>query len=134
MKVVLDTNVFISSFMGGKPRKVIEFWKAGRITLCLSSALIEEYLEILKRLGISARPECHDLLQLLRQSPHVLFVKKPPIVRVVPEDRDDDMLFACAQALRAEVIITGDKAVLRHDRWKGIHVLTVEQFLSSLID
>lgn len=26
MRVVIDTNVFISSFFGGNPRKVIDYW------------------------------------------------------------------------------------------------------------
>ena len=36
MRVVVDTNVLISSFFGGNPKKVIDLWKAGDITLCLS--------------------------------------------------------------------------------------------------
>ena len=27
IKVVIDTNVFVSSFFGGNPRKVIDLWK-----------------------------------------------------------------------------------------------------------
>ncbi|MFH1025416.1 MAG: PIN domain-containing protein, partial [Nitrospirota bacterium] len=35
MRVVIDTNVFVSSLFGGNPRKVIDLWKEEKITLCL---------------------------------------------------------------------------------------------------
>ena len=33
MRIVLDTNVFISSFFGGNPRTIIDLWKDGRLTV-----------------------------------------------------------------------------------------------------
>jgi predicted nucleic acid-binding protein len=40
MKVVIDTNVLVSSFFGGKPLEVINLWKNGKITLCLSKDIL----------------------------------------------------------------------------------------------
>jgi predicted nucleic acid-binding protein len=39
MKVVIETNIFVSSFFGGKPKKVIDLWKKGNLTLCLSGEI-----------------------------------------------------------------------------------------------
>ena len=55
IKVVIDTNVFISSFFGGNPKKVIDLWKKGEIKLCLSREIVDEYVEVLKRLGLHYR-------------------------------------------------------------------------------
>ena len=44
LKLVIDTNVFISSFFGGIPRDIINLWKEGGIVLCLSQDILEEYL------------------------------------------------------------------------------------------
>ena len=52
MRVVLDTNVFVSSFFGGNPRAVIDLWKTGSLTLCLSQDILDEYIEVLRRLGL----------------------------------------------------------------------------------
>jgi predicted nucleic acid-binding protein len=57
IKVVLDTNVFVSSFFGGNPRDIVNLWKAGEITLCLSRAIVDEYLEVLGRLGLQNERE-----------------------------------------------------------------------------
>ncbi|MCD6397423.1 MAG: PIN domain-containing protein, partial [Spirochaetaceae bacterium] len=57
LKVVIDTNIFVSSFFGGVPREIINYWKVGKITLCLSQSIIEEYLEVLNRLGLKNKYE-----------------------------------------------------------------------------
>ena len=49
IKVVIDTNVFVSSFFGGNPRKVIDLWKSGQIVLCLSKDIVGEYIDVLQR-------------------------------------------------------------------------------------
>ena len=43
MKVVLDTNVFVSGvFFGGPPLKILEAWRDGKVQLLLSPAILEE--------------------------------------------------------------------------------------------
>lgn len=53
---VVDTNVFVSSFFGGNPRKVIDLWKTGELTLCLSTPIVDEYVAVLRRLGLEGEP------------------------------------------------------------------------------
>jgi len=53
LKVVVDTNVFISSFWGGKPRDIIDLWSRGNIVLCISDEILREYLEVMTRLNLS---------------------------------------------------------------------------------
>ena len=67
IRVVVDTNVFISSFFGGNPRKVIDLWKSGEITLCLSKPIVDEYIEVLRRLELQGEKELEELLSLFAQ-------------------------------------------------------------------
>jgi predicted nucleic acid-binding protein len=32
MKVVIDTNIFVSSFFGGNPRKIVDLWRKEKLT------------------------------------------------------------------------------------------------------
>jgi predicted nucleic acid-binding protein len=41
-RVVVDTNVLVSSFFGGKPREVMELWRDGQFVLCLSDDILAE--------------------------------------------------------------------------------------------
>jgi putative PIN family toxin of toxin-antitoxin system len=48
MKVVLDTNVFISGiFFSGPPYQILKAWRDGKIQLVLSESILEEYLFVL---------------------------------------------------------------------------------------
>jgi len=130
MRGVVDTNVLISSFFGGNPKKVIDLWKAGDITLCLSRDIIDEYIDVLQRLKVDAAL-ISELLSLFAGGYHLLFAGKTPSLRIVPDDPDDNKFFECAVALKASVIVTGDKAMLRVANYMGIAIESPQQFLSN---
>ncbi len=47
MKVILDTNVFVSGvFFGGLPAQILEAWRNGHIQLVLSAEILEEYQRV----------------------------------------------------------------------------------------
>jgi hypothetical protein len=49
MRVVLDTNVFLSAALGGTLKAVIERWRAGYFTLVVTEEIAGEYLAVLRR-------------------------------------------------------------------------------------
>jgi putative PIN family toxin of toxin-antitoxin system len=129
MRVVVDTNVLVSSFFGGPPRAVIECWKRGEITLCVSRDLIDEYVEVLNRLGLEASL-IQELLGLFALGYNLVFTASTSPLRVLMRDPDDNMLFECAVELGAKVIVTGDKAVRSVGRYMDIEVTTPAEFLA----
>ena len=130
-KAVIDTNVFVSSFFGGNPRRIIDLWKSGKITLCLSRGIVDEYVEVLDRLGLVEEQELKELLGLFAKGFHCIFTGKTPKLKVVKEDPDDDMFIECAVALSADCIISGDKALLAIKDYMGIKILNPKSFLDS---
>lgn len=131
MKVVIETNVFISSFLGGKPRQIIDLWKIGKITLCLSPAIIEEYIEALRRLGLSQEEEIKELMDLFAGGFNIAFISKTPKLKVVKKDPGDDKFIECAVALKAEAVITGDKHLRSIRNYMGINIITPTEYLKS---
>jgi putative PIN family toxin of toxin-antitoxin system len=132
MRVVIDTNVFVSSFFGGNPRKIIDLWKTGEITLCLSPAIIEEYVSVLRRMGLEEEQEIGELVDLFAKGIHVLFAARTPALKVVAADPADDTFIECAVALRAGAIITGDKSLKEIGNYMGIKILSPGEFLGSM--
>jgi len=130
MRVVVDTNVFISSFFGGKPRRVIDLWKKGEITICLSPDIIDECVAVLRRLGLEEEPEIGELIDLFAKAHHMLFTAKIPALRLIMEDPGDDKFIACAVALKAKVIVTGDKHLKATGSYMGIKILSPAEFLA----
>ena len=131
MKVVIDTNIFVSSFFGGNPRRIIDLWKTEKITLCLSKEILDEYIEVLQRIGLQDEDELGELLSLFKRGFNMLFTTKTPKVKVVKDDPDDDKFIECALALKVEVIVTGDKAIEAVDEYMGIKILTPQWFLKN---
>jgi len=130
LRVVIDTNIFVSSFFGGNPKKIIDLWKNQKITLCLSSDIIDEYVDVLKRLK-SNEQEIKGLLAILSSGFNLEFTNKTPDLKVVKDDPDDDKFIECAVRLKADVVISGDKALLKIQEYNGIKIISPKQFLEQ---
>ena len=128
---MVDTNVFISSFFGGNPRKIIDLWKSGQIVLCLSRPIVDEYVEVLSRMGLQSESELQELLSLFAHGFHAIFTVKTPNLNIVKKDPDDNKFIECAVALNSEYIISGDKAVQEIKNYMGIKVQSPKQFLDA---
>ncbi len=129
IKVVIDTNVFVSSFFGGNPRKIIDLWKSSQVTLCVSRPIVDEYVNVLRRLGLQNELELDELLRLFAHGFNILFTAKTPVLNVVEKDPDDNKFIECVVALRADFIISGDKALKEIRDYMGIKIQSPKQFL-----
>jgi len=131
IRAVVDTNIFISSFFGGNPRKIIDLWKSGQIMLCLSRPIVDEYVDVLRRMGLQNERELEELLSLFAHGFHVLFTTKTPNLKIVKKDPDDDKFIECAVALKSKFIISGDKALREIEDYMGIQIQSPKQFLDE---
>jgi uncharacterized protein len=133
VRIVLDTNVFISAvFFGGVPGRILKAWRDSRIQLVLSAGILDEY----QRVGrvLSAQYSGVDLepfLGLLAVEAEM--IEAPDLSAPVSADPDDDKFFACAKAAGVAVIISGDKDLLDHDGWREVRVLRPRQFAGEFL-
>jgi len=133
IRVVVDTNVFVSSFFGGNPRKIVDLWKSGQLTLCLSKPIIDEYVGVLQRIGLKNERELRELLYLFAHGFHIIFSAKTPELHLVEEDPDDDKFIECAVALKADFIVSGDKALIAIQDYMSIRIVSPKEFLDRYI-
>ncbi len=131
LRVVIDTNIFISSFFGGVPREIINLWKTGAITLCLSQAIVEEYIAVLNRLGLKDELEIRNLTKLFAEGYNSIFTVHTPNLHIVEDDPDDNKFLECAVALDSNVIISGDKHLLNIQKYMNIQILSPREFIDS---
>ncbi len=132
IRAVIDTNVFVFSFFGGNPKKIIDLWKDEEVVLCLSKDVLDEYVDVLQRVGLKDESEMEELLSLFARGFNIRFTTKTPEIKVVKDDPEDDKFIECAVALKAEVIITGDKALKKIGEYMGIRILTPQEFLRAM--
>lgn len=132
MRVVIDTNVFVSSFFGGNPRKVIDYWFSGRLTLCVSKPILEEYFDVLGRFELDDNALLMKLMSLIERSANILFVKNPKENQWIKDDPKDNKFIACALALKADYIISGDSHLIRAKKAGNVKILTPSAILSLI--
>ncbi len=131
-KIVIDTNVFVSSFFGGIPRKIIDQWKTGKITLCLSQEIIEEYIAVLNRLGLKDKNELQLLTKLFAEGYHSIFASRTPHIYVIEDDPDDNKFIACAVALVFKIIVSGGKHLKNLGKYVDIEILSPRAFMEAM--
>jgi putative PIN family toxin of toxin-antitoxin system len=128
LRLVVDTNVLVSAALqrGGVERAAYVQAITKPARMYITEAILEEYAEVLARprLGIpkGARLQFLDLIR----NRGVLIA---PRVRVqAAGDPDDNKFLECADAARADYLITGNR---RHfpKFWKGTKIVTPREFL-----
>jgi len=131
MRLVLDTNVVLSALLwGGTPYRLLQLAVEGEAQLFTSPVLAAELREILARPHLAAKlteraTTADAVTALYLEFARALSPLSVP--RVVPDDPDDDHVIACAVAARADVIVSGDKHLLKLREYQGIRIVTVAQ-------
>ncbi len=134
MKVVLDTNVLISGiFFSGLPAKILQAWRFEKFQLAVSIEILEEYLSVAERLTARyAAVEYQGVLGLIVQNAEL--VQAWGLQGPVCEDPDDDKFLACAVTAKAEIIVSGDKALLKASGYRDVQVATLKEFILEFLD
>jgi putative PIN family toxin of toxin-antitoxin system len=129
MKIVLDTNVLISGiFFSGPPSKVLAAWADGEFELVASVEVLAEYRRVAERLQKDFPSiEIKAILDLVTRETRI--VEPAPVPKSACDDQSDLKFLACALAGGANMVVTGDRALLRASGFRGIEVLTPREFL-----
>ena len=138
LKVVLDTNVFVSSLLvhAGQPAQVLDAWRSRRYLLITCPSIVAEiratvaYPRIRKKYAI-ADEDLEQLVHLLEQDA-LLVPGQATVAGTVPPDPADGCVLACAIEAQADLIVSGDHHLLNLEACQGIPIVTVRQFWQRL--
>lgn len=139
MKVVLDTNLFVSATIAsqGKPAQILDAWRARRFGLVIREDILEEIREVLCRPHIRKRHQWtqEEIDCFLDGLGEMAIITPGELeVKAVADDPDDNMYLACAVEGEADYIVSGDQHLLKLGAFKGIQIITPAQFLNILED
>ncbi|MDZ8238468.1 MAG: putative toxin-antitoxin system toxin component, PIN family [Nostoc sp. ChiQUE01a] len=131
-RFVFDTNVLISAFLfsQSKPRQALD--QATVIgVIVLSSSVLSELEEVLYRPKFDrylTKKRRQEFLEDLTENAQFIDVTEQ-----INECRDpkDNKYLELALSGQAECIVTGDDDLLVLNPWRGIEILTVQEFLAS---
>ena len=131
MRIVLDTNIFISAILGGKLGIIIDEWKAGKFTLIITDSIAREYIEVINRPKFKIpRDEIIATTDYLLQTAE--FVTPQENIQVVVADVTDNKFLEAAVAGRANSIVSGDYHLLELESFREIPITTARDFIAWL--
>lgn len=130
-RVILDTNVIISSFWGGNPGEIVDLWKEGRILLLISLPILKEYLAVCARFGLTD-VQLKERGLLFLESPFSALLHPHSSIGVIEEDPPDNRFLECAVDGGANFIVSGDRHLLRLKAFRNIPILSPTDFLKQV--
>jgi uncharacterized protein len=128
MRIVVDSNVLISGlFWGGTPAEILHAWAEGKLKVVCSAEIIDEYNRIARRLnpGLDTSQIDRFLSFLIGRSE---IVQPNHWFKVVLDDPGDNKFIECAFHAQANLIISGDKHLLRLEKFGPIQLLSPSEF------
>ena len=130
MRVVADTNVFISALIfGGLPGSFLDLALSHGFTLVTSRALLDELDEKLRgKFAVSER-DAQAIRVKLENNANL--VDPDFELNAVSDDPDDNRVLECAIAGKADFIVSGDRHLLRIGCYEGIAIVRVRQFMET---
>ncbi len=128
MRVVFDTNVFVSAlvFPGGRADAALQRILDGEDTLILSPAILDEVLTVLAGKFGRDPEELSRVAVLLSEIGEMV---KPRRRLTILADDPDTRVLECALAGKAERVFTGDTAMLLVKSFRGIAVMSLDAYL-----
>ena len=130
MKVVFDTNIFISAFVipGGKAEAAYSHALGKDFTLYSSVAILTETA---KKLGEKFGWQQDKITSLLKTIAKVaIVIKTEPHLHLLADEPDNRVL-ECAEAVGADFIVTGDKHLLFLKHFQDSTVVKLSDFLKK---
>jgi putative PIN family toxin of toxin-antitoxin system len=129
MKLVLDTNIFISSFYwGGNPEKIIQRIIDGVDELYISKEILEEISSVMARPKFKTQRETIESFtkSIDKISKKIVIMGQ---VKNICRDSEDDNKLECGLLSNADYIITGDDDLLVLKEYANIKIIKPKEYL-----
>jgi hypothetical protein len=140
LRVVVDTNVFVSSLLNktGSPARVVDAWRSGEYLLVTSPSIIAEIEKVValprirKKYALAVK-DIQQLIDLLEKET-IIVSGLSHIDTAIADDPTDQIFLSWALDAGADAIVSGDRHLLNLEQFEGIPIMTVQNFLARLVE
>jgi putative PIN family toxin of toxin-antitoxin system len=132
-RVVLDTNIIVSSALGGALELILDKWAEEAFILIVTSDILAEYFEVINRPKFKLKQAtidriiryCYQFAEFVVSEEHIQFIEADP---------KDDKFLEAAIAGNAEYIVSGDTYLLELKKFRSVPILTAREFIDWLLE
>ncbi|MDR2424493.1 MAG: putative toxin-antitoxin system toxin component, PIN family [Prevotellaceae bacterium] len=128
MKIVLDTNIIVSSFLNpqGLPGEIVSLVLTKKLTVCYDNKIFFEYTEVLTRSRFNFNGELvNDFLEFVKNNGEYIVAESQKIKFI---DEDDKIFYDVYKSSDAEYIITGNTRHFPQEK----NIITPKEFIEIL--
>ncbi|MFH0795779.1 MAG: putative toxin-antitoxin system toxin component, PIN family [Candidatus Omnitrophota bacterium] len=131
LKVVLDTNVFVSILVGGRLKEnLYPLLLKSKFQIFLTWELLNELLYILSKPEFKlTEPDLENFKTFLKRK--AIFVESKEKISVC-RDVEDNKILECAVSGKVDSIVTGDRDLLSLSSFRKISIVTPAEFAKIL--
>jgi len=133
LRVVLDTNVYISAAILGRVcEEIIQTCRFSNLKVFISKDIMDEIKDKLSQKFLWQDDQVNIFLESIIEFCKIVEVNEK--ITYIKDDPDDDKILECAVSADCDFIISGDKHLLRLKSCKEIKILNPADFLLILRD
>lgn len=137
IRAVLDTNTLISVVINVAASVSVEIYrscKENRFLMITSSEILSELDAVLRRERMAKFHQLADqqLQKIVNEIAKVSLIVSGEVKVEVARDPSDDKVISTALAGKADYIVTRDRDLLDLKKYKGIKLVTPEEFMGIL--
>ena len=128
IKVIFDTNVWISFLIGKRLSFIKNHISSGQISIVTTEQLLKEIMEVTSRERLKKyfpKESVTELLELLDTIAEKVKIKPTHFIN---RDPKDNFLLDLIDFSKADYLVTGDKDLLVHNPFKSAIILTPANF------
>jgi putative PIN family toxin of toxin-antitoxin system len=128
MKVVFDTNVLVSPFFTeGVCSKLLGRARRRQFQFITCPFILKELEAVLSKKISATKGETRQVLRILAEAISALEQPAQPLSGIC-RDPDDDHILACAIAVNADYLVTGDSDLLELREFRGTRIVAPRDF------
>jgi uncharacterized protein len=133
LRVVLDTNVYISAAILGRVcEEIVQTCRFSDLQVFISKDIIDEIGDKLSCKFLWQDDQVNVFLESIMEFCQIVKVNEK--ITYIKDDPDDDKILECAVSADCDFIISGDKHLLKLRSYREIKILNPADFLLILRD
>ena len=137
LKIVIDTNVFVSATVTekGKPAQIVKAWREKKLEVIISPEILKEIGQVvfrhkIKKISFWTEKERYQFIEDLARI-CILTSGSLQLKQAVKHTQDHKFLIAAIEG-KADYVVTGDRHLRDLGAYKGIKIVSANEFLQIL--
>ncbi|MBQ9475552.1 MAG: putative toxin-antitoxin system toxin component, PIN family [Bacteroidales bacterium] len=131
MKVILDTNIWISFLLGKRLNVLREIFSMEKVEIFVSDQLLSEIRDVVSRPKFIGKIGLDTVLKLFELiSAKCKFINDYPDIETAIRDTKDLYLLSMAENIPADYLVTGDNDLLVLRNYKETRIITFAEFIN----